>query len=120
MWDWLVVIRRSLPLGEWFMVLAIFGHDRAKGLLAGVVIGLILAFALFVVNYAKIELVQEGEFGATYHSNVDRPPAERSVLKEIGDRVQILRVSGFVFFGRRADCSSGSESGSRPGRCGSC
>jgi sulfate permease, SulP family len=99
MWDWLVVVRRSLPLGEWFVVLAIFATIVAKGLLAGVVIGLILAFALFVVNYAKIELVQEGEFGATYHSNVDRPAAERSVLKEMGNDVQILRVSGFVFFG---------------------
>jgi sulfate permease, SulP family len=38
-------------------------------------------------------------FGETYHSNVDRPPGQRAVLRSMGDRVQILRVNGFVFFG---------------------
>src|SRR4029453_8459930 len=46
-----------------------------------------------------IELVREVTFGETYHSNVDRPPAERAALRTMGDKVQILRVSGFVFFG---------------------
>jgi SulP family sulfate permease len=43
--------------------------------------------------------MHEVAFGDTYHSNVDRPPDERAELRTLGDRVQILRVSGFVFFG---------------------
>jgi SulP family sulfate permease len=54
---------------------------------------------LFAVNYGRTELVREVAFGETYHSNVDRPPAERAMLRKLGDRVQILRVHGFVFFG---------------------
>jgi SulP family sulfate permease len=38
-------------------------------------------------------------FGATYRSNVDRPPGERTALQGLVDRVQILRLNGFVFFG---------------------
>ncbi|MDQ4107417.1 MAG: cyclic nucleotide-binding domain-containing protein, partial [Actinomycetota bacterium] len=38
-------------------------------------------------------------FGETYRSNVDRPQTERAELRALSDRVQILRVSGFVFFG---------------------
>jgi len=38
-------------------------------------------------------------FGDTYHSNVHRPLAEREALRSSGERVQILRVHGFVFFG---------------------
>jgi SulP family sulfate permease len=70
-----------------------------RGFLPGVVVGLVLAVVLFAVNYGRIELVREVAFGETYHSNVDRPPAQRATLRELGDRVQILRVNGFVFFG---------------------
>ena len=41
------------------------------------VLGLVLAVVLFAVNYGRIELVREVAFGETYHSNVDRPAAER-------------------------------------------
>jgi SulP family sulfate permease len=59
----------------------------------------VLAGVLFAVNYGRIELVREVAFGETYHSNVDRPSSERVALEAMGDRVQILRVHGFVFFG---------------------
>jgi SulP family sulfate permease len=59
----------------------------------------VLAVVLFAVNYGRIELVREVDFGETYHSNVDRPPAERALLRTMAERVQILRVNGFVFFG---------------------
>jgi SulP family sulfate permease len=71
----------------------------ARGFLPGVVLGLVLAVVLFAVNYGRIELVREVAFGDTYHSNVDRPPAERALLRTMGERVQILLVNGFVFFG---------------------
>jgi SulP family sulfate permease len=71
----------------------------ARGLLPGVVIGLVMAVVLLAVSYGRIELMREVAFGDTYRSNVDRPAAERAALREMGDRVQILRVHGFVFFG---------------------
>jgi SulP family sulfate permease len=54
---------------------------------------------LFAINYGRIELVREVQFGETYRSNVDRPADERAELRGLSDRVLILRVSGFVFFG---------------------
>jgi SulP family sulfate permease len=59
----------------------------------------VLSIVLFAVSYGRIELVREVAFGETYRSNVDRPPGQRAVLRSMGDRVQILRVNGFVFFG---------------------
>ena len=75
------------------------GGDHRQGFLPGVVVGLVLAVVLFAVNYGRIELVREVAFGETYRTNVDRPPAERAALRLMGERVQILRVNGFVFFG---------------------
>ena len=96
---WIVDMRRSLPLGEYLIVLAILLSIATRGLMTGLVVGLILAIVLFAVNYGRIDLVREYAFGNTYRSNVDRPTGERAVLQDLADRVQILRLNGFVFFG---------------------
>ena len=97
--EWVWDKRKTLPPLEYGVVLVILAAVIARGFLPGVVLGLVLAVVLFVVNYGRIELVREVAFGETYHSNVDRPPAERAALRTSGDLVQILRVNGFVFFG---------------------
>jgi SulP family sulfate permease len=97
--EWLVDARRSLSWGEYAIVVAILVTIATRGLLPGVVVGLVLAFALFAVTYSRIELVREVGFGSTYHSNVDRPTRERQALRAQAERVQILRMNGFVFFG---------------------
>jgi sulfate permease, SulP family len=80
-------------------VLLILATIVARGFLPGVVVGLVLAVVLFAISYGQIELVREVSFGDTYYSNVDRPPTERAALKQMGPRVQILRLQGFVYFG---------------------
>ncbi len=97
--EWVWDKRRSLPRVEYAVVLVILAGIITKGFLPGVVIGLVMAVVLFAVSYGRIELVHEVAFGDTYRSNVDRPPAERASLREMGEQVQILRVHGFVFFG---------------------
>ncbi len=97
--EWVWDKRKVLPPFEYGVVLVILAVIIGRGYLPGVVVGLVLAVVLFAVNYGRIELVREVAFGETYHSNVDRPPAERAVLATMGDRVQILRVNGFLFFG---------------------
>jgi sulfate permease, SulP family len=97
--EWVWDKRKVLPPLEYGVVLVILAAIVARGFLPGVVVGLVLAVVLFAVNYGRTELVREVDFGETYHSNVDRPPAERTQLRAMGERVQILRVNGFVFFG---------------------
>ena len=97
--EWVWDKRRTLPRLEYVVVLVILAGIIAKGFLPGVVIGLVMAVILFAVSYGRIELVHEVAFGDTLRSNVDRPPAERAALRTMGERVQILRVRGFVFFG---------------------
>jgi len=97
--DWVWDKRRSLPLSEYLVVLAILAVIITRGLLPGVAAGLVLAVVLLAVNYSRLEHVREEALGDTYRSNVDRPPGERDALRSLGERVQILRVEGFVFFG---------------------
>jgi SulP family sulfate permease len=96
---WLVDMRHSLPLGEYLIVPAIVVTIATKGILTGLELGLILAVILFAVNYGRIDLVREVPFGAAFRSNVDRPYGDRVILEGLAERVQILRLNGFVFFG---------------------
>ena len=97
--EWVWERRRSLPRIEYVVVLVILTVVVARGYLPGFVVGLALAVGLFAVSYGRVDLVHEVTFGEVYRSNVDRPPAERERLRALADRVQILRVSGHVFFG---------------------
>jgi SulP family sulfate permease len=96
---WIVDMRRSLPVGEYLIVIAIVVTIAARGLMGGLVVGLVLAVVLFAINYGRIDLIHEIDFGTTYRSNVDRPANELEILVESADQVQILRLNGFVFFG---------------------
>jgi sulfate permease, SulP family len=97
--EWVWDKRRTLPTIEYLVVLVILAGIIVKGFLPGVVIGLVMAVVLFAINYGRTELVHEVAFGPTYHSNVDRPAAEREALRALGSHVQVLRVSDYVFFG---------------------
>jgi SulP family sulfate permease len=97
--EWVWDRRRSLQPVEYGVMLLILLTVVARGFLPGVVVGLVLAVVLFAVSYGRVELVREVPFGDTYRSNVDRPAAQRAALRTMGERVQILRVNGFVFFG---------------------
>jgi SulP family sulfate permease len=97
--EWVWDKRKVLPRVEYVIVLLILAGIIAKGFLPGVVLGLVLAVVLFAVSYGRIELVREVAFGDTYRSNVDRSPAEREALRHLGERVAVLRLNGFVFFG---------------------
>jgi SulP family sulfate permease len=97
--EWVWDKRKLLPPLEYAVVLAILAGIMVWTFLIGVVIGLVLAVVLFAVSYGRIELVREVDFGETYRSNVDRPASERAELRRLSEKVQILRVAGFVFFG---------------------
>ncbi|MDP8957504.1 MAG: SulP family inorganic anion transporter [Actinomycetota bacterium] len=97
--EWVLDVRRSLPLGEYLIILAILVTIAARGFLPGIAVGLVAAVVLFALNYSRIRLINEVDFGSTYRSNVDRPPHERRLLESMAGLVQILRVNGFVFFG---------------------
>jgi sulfate permease, SulP family len=96
---WVWDRRTSLPRIEYIVVLVIFAAIVAKGYLPGFVVGLVLAVGMFAVSYGRVDLVHEVAFGDVYRSNVDRAPAERERLRALADQIQVLRVSGHMFFG---------------------
>lgn len=60
-------------------------------------LGLALTMALArSVAAGGVKLIQSGD---VFHSNVDRSPSERRILRERGGKILILRLHGFLFLG---------------------
>jgi len=78
------------------LILVVIG---GVGYLQGVAVGIVAAVILFVVNYSRINVVKHALTGATFHSNVDRPKSHRELLRENGEKMLILKLHGFIFFG---------------------
>ncbi|MCA1726322.1 MAG: sulfate permease and related transporter, partial [Actinobacteria bacterium] len=97
--EWLIESRGRLRLAEYLVVLGIVLTVATVGFLEGVIAGLVAAVVLFVVDYGRTDVVKHTLTGATYRSNVERPPEEREILRERGETVHVLELHGHVFFG---------------------
>ncbi len=97
--SWVWRTRKTLPLGDYLVVLAILVVVARYGILEGVGVGIVLSIILFVHSYSKLSVIKATMTGAEHASNIDRHPQERSYLDERGDCIQIFLLQGFLFFG---------------------
>ena len=97
--DWLIKIRRSMQPADYVQVMIIFLVIVAWNFVAGVVVGVITACITFAVNTSRIRLVKLGLDRSTYGSRVDRPAFQQEELVRHGNRIQIIWLHGFIFFG---------------------
>ncbi|PYB77140.1 hypothetical protein DMY87_01840 [Rhizobium wuzhouense] len=97
--DWLWKSRRQLSQSEWLTVLAIPLGMVVMGFLPGMALGLALSVVTFVYNYASLSVIRVEASSRERRSSVDRPIAENAVIEREGDRVQLLELQEFLFFG---------------------
>jgi SulP family sulfate permease len=97
--EWLWDARRQLPRNEWLVVLTIPAGMLLFGFLTGMALGLALAILSFVYNYARLSVIRNDTSLRIRRSSVDRPLAENTRLETEGDRVQILELQEYLFFG---------------------
>jgi SulP family sulfate permease len=69
------------------------------GVLEGVGLGIVLAAGLFIWRYALIDPVRTVTSGFARRSAADRSATETRILDLLGERIAVLRLSGFLFFG---------------------
>jgi sulfate permease, SulP family len=97
--EWLGASFASLPRLEYAVVVAIAVTIAGVGFLPGIAVGLALAVVLFVSTYARIDAVRHMVSGSEAYSRVTWTAAERARLVEHGERVLILQLQGYLFFG---------------------
>ena len=97
--DWVWKARDELPLSDYVVVILILIVIILSDILQGVTFGFFVAIILFVVNYSKLSVIKIETNGSDHASNVDRALETRELLNKEGNRVLILVLQGFIFFG---------------------
>ena len=97
--DWLYDAWSKMPRQDYLIVVAILLVIAAFGILWGIAIGIMIAMALFVLEYSQIVVIRQEFGGNMYRSNTDRSHTENRLLRQLGDRIMIFRLQGYIFFG---------------------
>jgi SulP family sulfate permease len=89
----------KLPTADRGILLLVLLSLIWLGFVPGIVIGIIAGLAVFAFNYARLDAVRASGNGTSYASTVLRPPAQRRLLAEQGEAIQVIRLQGYLFFG---------------------
>ena len=97
------IVSRSVPyprvlVGDVVVTLVVVVSALALNLIAAIVVGILLAVALFVLGMGR-DPVRRTIDGSKYHSKVLRPSIQTQLLEREGHRIAIIEVQGALFFG---------------------
>lgn len=96
---WIVQSRSKFPQLEYLVIVSILLVITFAGFMEGVLFGLFAAVILFVINYSQTAVVRYELTGGQQKSNVERNPEEQRFLMEHGEKTQVLKLQGYLFFG---------------------
>lgn len=97
--NWLLDSWFKLPRQDYVIVVVIALATALFGLLPGIGLGLVLVMAFFVLEYSRMDVIKQKLSGGVHRSNLDRSFAENRFLQREGEKILILRLQGYLFFG---------------------
>src|SRR6185312_6754432 len=98
-WDWAFAARRRMPLQDWLVVLATLGITASWGFLAALIFGIVAACVMFVIDVSRTRTINR-QFGLDERcSSVLRSAEDMVLLSLHGASVQVLELTGYIFFG---------------------
>jgi SulP family sulfate permease len=99
LFEWLIIGWSKLSRTDYAIVLLILVVIGTTNFLVGIGVGLVAAIILFVLNYSRIEVIHHTLSGAEIRSNLERCAYHQRVLSDLGQRIHIFELQGFIFFG---------------------
>ena len=97
--DWLYDAWFKMPKQDYLIIVLILLVIAAFGLLWGIAVGILVSMILFVLEYSQIRVIRQEFSGKGYRSNIDRSHAENQLLRNLGHRILVYRLQGYIFFG---------------------
>ncbi|MCK6551239.1 cyclic nucleotide-binding domain-containing protein [Myxococcota bacterium] len=97
--EWLWDGRTRLSRTDHAIVAVIVLAVAVVGISWGVLVGIAVAMALFVLAYSRVRVIRRDGSLAELRSTAERSAAETAVLEREGGVVRILELEGFIFFG---------------------
>lgn len=96
---WLWIRRRQFSLTDYLLVLLILAVAATNGIFEALGTGILAAAAMFIVSFARVNVVRLRSTLANRRSLVERGDAEVNYLMQAGDQAAVIELSGFLFFG---------------------
>jgi SulP family sulfate permease len=102
---WLIASWEQLPLGDYLVIPLILVVIATVGFIEGLVAGLLAALIQFVLNYSRTPVIRYALSGEHIRSTVERGLDDARCLSETGDRLYVLKLRGYLFFGTTVQLS---------------
>lgn len=97
--NWLKDTWGKISKTDYAIIVGIVLVTATAGFLWALLAGLVAATALFLVTYARIDIVRARSTLAMQRSRVERPVRDLTYLAEHGKPHLMLQLSGYLFFG---------------------
>lgn len=97
--EWLVRTRRTYGRGEWLVIVVIVATIVLLGFLVGILAGMMIACVIFVWSYSAVPILRRSGSLRDFSSTLLRGPGEADTLRSDGDRVAVIELQGYLFFG---------------------
>ncbi|KAI9894131.1 MAG: hypothetical protein M1814_003985 [Vezdaea aestivalis] len=88
---------------EYATILAIMITMGTYDFVTGILVGIILACVNYVVQTSQKSAIRATYSGQVAHSTVRRHPDLSHFLREVGTQIELIKLSGFLFFGTIVD-----------------
>lgn len=97
--DWVVDGWRRLSRLDYVLVLAIMTLIVTRSYLEGIVLGVVASCLIFAIKYSRVRIVKHRLNRQQTTSSVERSPEQQAFLLEQGERIHVLWIQGYLFFG---------------------
>jgi SulP family sulfate permease len=91
--------RKKLKLVEYFTVIAIVLVMGTYDFVVGIGVGILLAFMSLTFQTSRVSAIRASYSGDVVGSTVRRNPTQQHYLRQVGRQVNIIKLSGYLFFG---------------------
>ncbi|KAJ8102910.1 sulfate transporter family-domain-containing protein [Lipomyces tetrasporus] len=84
---------------EYYVIVVIIVAMALWDFVYGIVVGIILACMSYVISSSRRSAIKATYSGTIARSTVRRHPFQQRFLKEVGEEIFVVKLSGFLFFG---------------------
>ncbi|KAK9354512.1 sulfate transporter family-domain-containing protein [Lipomyces doorenjongii] len=84
---------------EYYVIVVIIVAMALWDFVYGIVVGIILACVSYVISSSRRSAIKATYSGIIARSTVRRHPFQQRFLKEVGEEIFVVKLSGFLFFG---------------------
>ncbi len=97
--EWIVEGWRRMPRADYGVVVLCLLVSLTSGYLEGIMVGILAGIVIFVIDYSRVDVIRATMSAAQFRSNVERHPDARDALNRHGERIMIIKLQGYIFFG---------------------